>query len=84
MEGTPCCATSAERRVKRLMIGGNLVGIAHLDEIMNETRAMDLQSEEDVVQMLLKKVKVFNYVPPGATTDYKNALLEEYRRRSSS
>jgi hypothetical protein len=84
MEVTPCCAASAERLVKRLMIGGSLVGVAHLDEIMNETKEMNLHNEEDVVQMLMNRVKIFNYVPPGATSDYKNALLEEYRRRSSS
>lgn len=81
MEETPCCATSAERLVKRLVVGGNLVGISHLDEIMKETRAMGLQNEEDVVHMLLNRVKVFNYVPPSAAADYRNALLEEYRRR---
>lgn len=84
MEETPCCAASAERRIKKLVVGGNLIGIAHLDEIMNETRAMDLQNEADIAQMLLNRIKIFNYVPPGAIADYREALMEEYRRRSKS
>lgn len=81
MEKTPCCAASANQNIKRLVIGGNLIGIAHLDEIMNETRAMNLQNEDDVAQTLLNRVKVFNYVPASAAADYKNALLKEYRQR---
>jgi hypothetical protein len=51
---------------------------------MSEVRAMELQSDAEIGEALLKKVKVFNYVPSNASSEYERALLEEYHRRAKS
>ena len=81
MAQKPCCATAAAREIKQLMVNGTSIGLAHLDEVMDEVKKLDLQSDAEIGEALLKKVKVFNYVPSSAGPDYIRALLEEYHRR---
>ncbi len=77
----PCCPESAKKNVKQINVGGNLVGIANLDEIMDEMSASNLTDEDVISQMLLDRVKIFNYVPPTAAIEYRIALLKEYKQR---
>lgn len=81
MDDKPCCIAAAARKTRRVTIGGRSVGIDRLDEIMDEVEAMRLQDHEIIGEALLKKVKIFNYVPPSAVPEYTRALLEEYKRR---
>ncbi len=82
MDEKPCCTAAATRKIKQLTIGGRSVGIDHLDEVMEEVRAMHLQSSAQIGDALLKKVKIFNYVPPGSVPEYTRALMDEYKRRN--
>jgi len=84
MEDKPCCAEAAARKIKQLMIKGSPIGLSQLEEVMSEVRAMGLQSDAEIGEALLKKVKVFNYVPSSASSEYETALLEEYHRRAKS
>jgi hypothetical protein len=77
----PCCATASAREIEQLLVGGRSIGLAQLDEIMDEVKELDLQSDNEIGDALLKKVKIFNYVPSSAAPDYLRALLEEYHRR---
>ncbi len=81
MSSKPCCPDSAARTVKRLVVGGVAVGIAQMDTIMEGVRELGLIDEGAIRDELLKRVKVFNYVPSGAEREYSKSLLEEYRRR---
>ena len=81
MEDKPCCAEAAARKTKKLLIDGSPIGISHLDEILDEIRAMDLHSDAEIGEALLKRIKVFNYVPSSANSVYERALLEDYHRR---
>ncbi len=81
MVTNPCCLESAKRKFKQVNVGGNLVGIANLDEIMDEMSASNLTDEDVISQMLLDTVKIFNYVPPTAAIEYRIALLKEYKQR---
>lgn len=81
MAQKPCCATAAAREIKQLMVNGTSIGLAHLDEVMDEVKKLDLQSDAEIGEALLKKVKIFNYVPSSAGPDYLRALLEDYHRR---
>jgi hypothetical protein len=63
------------------MVNGTSIGLAHLDEVMDEVKKLDLQSDAEIGEALLKKVKIFNYVPSSAGPDYLRALLEDYHRR---
>jgi len=84
MEDKPCCAEAAARNIKHLMVGGSPVGVSKLDEVMSEINMMGLESDAEIGEALLKKVKVFNYVPLNASSEYMKALLEEYHRRTKS
>ena len=84
MEDKPCCAEAAARKTKRLTIDGCSIGLSQLDEIMGEIGAMGLRSDAEIGEALLKRIKVFNYVPSSASPEYERALLEEYHRRIKS
>ncbi|MBI0583202.1 MAG: hypothetical protein ISF22_03140 [Methanomassiliicoccus sp.] len=81
-EEKPCCAAAAARKVKRIMVNGQAVGVAQLDEICSKVDAMGLTSDEEIGRALLKEVKIYNYVPAGREEEYRRAVLEEYARRT--
>lgn len=80
----PCCAASAARKIGKVMIGGQEVGIAQLDDILARVAALSLDDDEAIGRALLKEVKIYNYVPAGKEPDYRMAMMEEYARRRSS
>lgn len=84
MEEKPCCPEAAARKTKHLVISGCSVGIAKLDETMDEVKRMGLSSDSEIGEALLKKVKIFNYVPSSASLEYERALLVEYHRKVES
>lgn len=81
MSDKPCCPDSVARAVKRLVVGEVAVGIAQLDAIMEGVKELGLSDEGAIGRELLRRVRVFNYVPSEAEREYSKALLEEYRRR---
>jgi hypothetical protein len=76
----PCCPASAARMVKKVIVGGSSVGIAQLDDILNEVYRMRLNDTSRVRKELLRLVKIYNYVPSSAEGEYADALIEEYRK----
>lgn len=76
----PCCPASAARMVKRVNISGFVVGIAQMDEIMNEVYGMNLDDTRKIREELLRLVKIYNYVPSGSEDEYADAILEEYKK----
>ena len=50
-----------------------------LDTILSEVKALNLTGKKEVGEELLKRVKIYNYVPPSAEEKYRIMLLEEYR-----
>jgi len=76
----PCCAADALRRIRQVKINGIMTGIAMLDESIAEVRAQDLRSEPEILAALMKKIKIYNYVPKGVEADYARALMEEYKK----
>lgn len=80
MKGSePCVCSSDKVTVRKIKIGGSNIGIAQLDQIINEVYELDL-GEEEAADQLLKRVKVFNYVPPNAEEEYRRSLIKEYGR----
>jgi hypothetical protein len=77
----PCCAAAAAAKLQYLVIGGHRIAIAELDTILSKAREAEGQCEEAVRALLLKQVKVFNYVPPPAEKAYEDALYDECKRR---
>jgi len=83
-EGNPketCCASSAAHKVRRLKIGDDLTGISQLDEMIEEVSGMGLVSDVEIGEALFRRTNIHNYVPSTTSQDYRDALLEEYKRR---
>ena len=80
----PCCAAAATAKVKHLMVGGNSIGIANLDNILKSAEAVAPEGEKAVRSELLRLVKVFNYVPRPAEKAYEDALYAEYLKRMAN
>jgi hypothetical protein len=77
----PCCAASAARKVKKLNIGGILIGISNLDSIIEEVSRLELDDQKEIKKELLKRVKIYNYISSGSENDYEDALYVEYKRQ---
>lgn len=63
---------------KRVLIDGKETGIDHLDFIFSEVKKLNLDNNTALSDEILKRVKVFNYVPTKKTAEYADALLAEY------
>ena len=78
----PCCPAAAARMIKKLALpGGFHVGIANLENILKEVADLRLADDEAIKKELLKRVKIYSYVAPGAEADYSEALLKAYNRQ---
>ncbi len=76
----PCCADAAKRAVKMLNIGGNMIGITQLNNIVMEVLALNIEDDDRIGEELLKRARIYNYFSPRIEADYADALWEEYRR----
>ncbi len=74
----PCCQADALRRIRIIPVNGIPTGITMLDEIITEVKEMNLSSEQQIKEIILKKVKVYNYISKGAEEMYATAILAEY------
>jgi predicted polyphosphate/ATP-dependent NAD kinase len=81
-DNKPCCAADALRRIRQIPINGIPTGITMLDECIAEVKTQDLKSESEIQGALLKRVKVYNYIPPNVEEEYTRALFEEYKKLS--
>jgi hypothetical protein len=79
-DNRPCCAAEALRRIRQLTINGLPTGICMLDECIAEVKTQEVKSEPEIRAALLKRVKVYNYIPPNVEDEYARALFEEYRK----
>ena len=75
----PCCAAEALRRVRRIDVGGVVVGLTMLDDILADTVALALSGDSTIGDELIKQVKIYNYIPKEAEPLYRAALLREYQ-----
>ncbi|MCX6697804.1 MAG: hypothetical protein NTV84_09695 [Methanoregula sp.] len=81
-DNKPCCAADALRRIRQIPINGIPTGITMLDECIAEIKTQDLKSESEIRVALLKRVKVYNYIPRNVKEEYARALFEEYKKSS--
>jgi len=65
---------------KRVLIDGKDTGIDHLDWILEEVKKLNLTSDAELSEEILKRVQKFNYVPSRKTEEYAAGLLAEYKR----
>jgi len=76
----PCCAADALRRIRQVKINGIMTGITMLDESIAEVRAQNYGREPEICAALLKKIRIYNYIPKGVEEEYARALMEEYKK----
>lgn len=76
----PCCSADALRRIRQVKINGIMTGITMLDESIAEVKAQNLASQPEILAALMKKIKIYNYVPKGVEAEYTRVLMEEYKK----
>jgi hypothetical protein len=69
---------------KQIQIDGKMIGIDHLDFIVEQVKQLHLTDDAAIVSELMKRVKAFNYVPSKKEALYADALLREYRQRKDA
>jgi len=79
-DNKPCCAADALRRIRQIPINGIPTGICMPDECIAEVTTQNLKNEPEIRAALLKRIKVYNYIPRNVEEEYARALLEEYRK----
>jgi len=76
----PCCAADALRRIRQVKINGIMTGITMLDESIADVRTQNLGSEPEIRVALMKKIRIYNYIPKSVEEEYARALMEEYKK----
>ncbi len=79
----PCCAAEALRRIRQIPVNGIMTGITMLDESIADVKARNLTSDQEIRAALMKKIRVYNYVPPGVAEAYAQAIIEEYGKTTA-
>jgi hypothetical protein len=74
----PCCAAEAMRRIKHVDVGGIVVGLTMLEDICLDVQDMNLSTREKIADELMKRIKIYNYIPEPAYKNYRDAVLREY------
>lgn len=72
-----CCCLGVNG-VKRIKVGDIEVGLLGLDKIFKEVRALGIDSDV-LKEELLKRVKIYNYVPERREGEYTIAILKAYK-----
>ena len=76
-EKVPCCAADALRKIFQREFGSEMVGITMHDHIRAQGHTMNHSGEKEIGNELLKKMKVYNYIPSGAEEEFRAALVRE-------
>ena len=66
-------------KIKKIPIDGKETGIDRLDWILQDVAALKLTDEKRITDEIVKRVQLFNYIPGRKMTEYREALLREYR-----
>ncbi len=87
MAGTPapktggvCSCQAGGLPVTQVQIDGDTVGLVALEPLFEEALASGMAAGDAAGQELLQSVRLYNYVPSGAETQYAEALAKEYAR----
>jgi hypothetical protein len=76
----PCCPADALRRIRQIPIYGIMTGITMLDESIADVKKQNPVSDSAISAALMKKIRVYNYVPKGVEEAYAQAIMDEYKK----
>lgn len=68
-------------KIKKITIEGKETGIDKLDFILDEVITLNLKNESQIKEELLKRTRIFNYIPTKKVGVYADALWNEYQLR---
>ncbi len=71
-------------KIKKIPIDGKETGIDRLDWILLDVASLNLTNDETITTEIIKRVRQFNYIPTKKMTEYRNALLREYKMMAPS
>lgn len=72
----PCCPSKTT--TKKIRVGSQSVGISELDIILAKAFEYEGASEVEIRRILVKELKVHNYVPASVEDDYSKGVWEAY------
>lgn len=75
--GVSCPCQAEGPPVTTVLVSGQPVGIAGLRPIMEDLARMSL-SDDDLAAELLRRIKVYNYVPPALEKAYAKVAWQEF------
>ncbi|WP_066640140.1 hypothetical protein [Desulfolucanica intricata] len=75
-----CCNFEAPR-VKKIPVGGAMVGLVGIDQCLVEVKELGLTDESQIAEELIERVKKKNYIPCSTKGEYAEALLVEYKKQ---
>jgi hypothetical protein len=78
MPSGPCCP--GKTATKRIAVGGQQIDIASLDQIIEKAFAAQGASEAELKSILLRELKIYNYVPSSVEAEYLDGIWEEFVR----
>ena len=77
---TVCGGVPPDRiKIKKIPIDGKETGIDRLDWILLDVANKNLTDDEKITDEIVKRVRQFNFIPSKKMTEYRKALLREYR-----
>ncbi|MGD9963476.1 MAG: hypothetical protein AB7S97_06235 [Thermoplasmata archaeon] len=74
-----CCP--GKDNARKITVGGHQIGVSFLDQIIERAMAHLDAPEEELKAILLREVKVYNYVPSSVEDEYVDALWEEFKKQ---
>jgi hypothetical protein len=75
----PICMKDAARKVRQLNIDGSMVAISKLELVIEQVKGLNLNNIDKIKNELIKRVKIYNYVPPPVEDAYAEALFQEFK-----
>jgi hypothetical protein len=57
-----------------------MTGITMLDESIVDVREQNPGNDSAIREALMKKIQIYNYVPPGVENAYAQAIMEEFKK----
>ena len=66
-------------KIKRILIDSKETGIDRIDWILFDVMALGLSDDEQITDEIVKRVRRFNFIPSLKESEYRKALLRQYR-----
>jgi hypothetical protein len=57
-----------------------MTGVTMLDESIADVKGQNLKTDTEIREALMKKIRIYNYVPKGVDDAYAQAIMEEYKK----